>query len=293
MGNKAIIEHICRHFRMPNSFEKFVYISQVLQALSIKSASEHWRRCKPTCMGVVYWQLNDIWQGPSWSSLEYDGRWKVLQYFARNFFAPLLVSSLETAEREVEIWVTSDIGSALSLVLTVQLWNWKGRLIEQWSESFQAEPHCSKALWKRKTRDILKAESVYEEEKKRASCFLLYSLSTKEGEAQQQRKAQNVHNFAPFKCVTLHPARLTLELAKPKDKNKPAGGKTERIKDSEGKERRKELKKHRGVQKEVIHLKVTNESSEAVAPFVVLQSAQVKGHFNDNGFLLLPQQSRE
>lgn len=91
----AILEHICRQFKMPNSFENFVYVSQVLQALSIKvrslhgyvsfslslpplvhadfltntypyaiqTASEHWRRCKPTCMGVVYWQLNDIWQG--------------------------------------------------------------------------------------------------------------------------------------------------------------------------------------------------------------------------------------
>jgi beta-mannosidase len=87
----AILEHICRQFKMPNSFESFVYVSQVLQALSIKvrslhgslslslpppppvhrdfltnaiqTASEHWRRCKPTCMGVVYWQLNDIWQG--------------------------------------------------------------------------------------------------------------------------------------------------------------------------------------------------------------------------------------
>ncbi len=37
----AILEHICRQFKMPNSFENFVYVSQVLQALSIKVRSLH------------------------------------------------------------------------------------------------------------------------------------------------------------------------------------------------------------------------------------------------------------
>lgn len=28
-------------------------------------------------MGVLYWQLSDTWQGPSWSTIEFDGAWKV------------------------------------------------------------------------------------------------------------------------------------------------------------------------------------------------------------------------
>lgn len=31
-------------------------------------------------MGVLYWQLGDAWQGPSWSTIEYDGTWKVTMF---------------------------------------------------------------------------------------------------------------------------------------------------------------------------------------------------------------------
>ena len=63
-----------------------VYLSQVQQALAIKTAVDYWRSLKPHCMGSLVWQLNDIWPGPSWSSLEYSGKWKLLQYEEKKFF---------------------------------------------------------------------------------------------------------------------------------------------------------------------------------------------------------------
>ena len=43
--------------------------SQILQAVGIKYAVEHWRRHMPRCMGALYWQLNDCWPVASWSSV--------------------------------------------------------------------------------------------------------------------------------------------------------------------------------------------------------------------------------
>jgi len=49
-------------------------------------------------MGAIYWQLNDIWPVASWASLDYFGRWKALHYYAKRFFAPLMISCNETGE---------------------------------------------------------------------------------------------------------------------------------------------------------------------------------------------------
>ena len=53
-------------------------------------------------MGAVYWQVNDCWPVISWSSIDYHGRWKALHYYARRFFAPVLLSCQE------ESWMTQE-----------------------------------------------------------------------------------------------------------------------------------------------------------------------------------------
>jgi len=66
-------------------------------------------------MGVLYWQMNDIWQGPSWSSMEYDGRWRVVQYAVQRAYAPLLISAYEKnhEEQTVHVHLTSDSVAAI------------------------------------------------------------------------------------------------------------------------------------------------------------------------------------
>ncbi len=56
---------------------------------------EHFRRIRGVCMGAVYWQLNDCWPVASWASIDYTGRWKALHYYAKRFFAPVLLSCCE------------------------------------------------------------------------------------------------------------------------------------------------------------------------------------------------------
>ncbi len=88
-ANAKILHYIAENFLYPKDFESLLYVSQVLQAMAVKYGVEHWRRNRGRCMGALYWQINDNWPVASWSSIDYYGRWKALQYKAREFFSDI------------------------------------------------------------------------------------------------------------------------------------------------------------------------------------------------------------
>ncbi|XP_075550188.1 beta-mannosidase-like [Dermacentor variabilis] len=109
-----------------------ILLSQIYQAMGVKTQAEHYRRqrlavrrSQGLTMGAVYWHLNDVWQAPSWSSIDYTGEWKMLHYFAKRFYAPLLVSPYEEAGRLV-VYVLDDLyhDEPYDLLLEVKLYHY-------------------------------------------------------------------------------------------------------------------------------------------------------------------------
>ncbi|KAL0576527.1 hypothetical protein V5O48_005447 [Marasmius crinis-equi] len=97
----------------PNgTFAQWCYSTQVFQALTITSEIAWYRHGagKPEHnLGAIVWQLNDIWQGVSWSSVEYDGRWKVLHYGEVRAYADVLIHPFWTpSNQSLEVLVMSD-----------------------------------------------------------------------------------------------------------------------------------------------------------------------------------------
>lgn len=72
---------LCCNLSSPQSNEvsravKIVLVVQVMQAQCVKTQTEFYRRSQSEIidgsgrtMGALYWQLNDVWQAPSWSSI--------------------------------------------------------------------------------------------------------------------------------------------------------------------------------------------------------------------------------
>ena len=94
-ANGKIMNYMQQTYRYPSDFQTVLYASQLLQADGIRYGVEHFRRNRGRCMGAIYWQLNDCWPVASWSSIDYCGRLKALHYYAKRFFAPLMLSCEE------------------------------------------------------------------------------------------------------------------------------------------------------------------------------------------------------
>ena len=151
-GNGKIAKYMQAAYRYPENFSDFVYASQLLQADGIRYGVEHYRRNRGRCMGAIYWQLNDCWPVISWSSIDYYGRWKALHYYAKRFFAPVMLSCEEQSwmtvgadmnrqhfefEKSIHLNVTNETLKSHRILVKYAVRNAKAEILrqeEQWLE---------------------------------------------------------------------------------------------------------------------------------------------------------------
>lgn len=135
-GFQLIDDYMARDYNVPKNDEDYVYVSQLLQAKGIVMGIEAQRRAKPYNMGTLYWQLNDCWPAISWSSIDYFGNWKALQYKAKTAFENVLISSI-IKNNSVETFVINDTFSSLKGRLKLTVIDFYGK--EIWSDSKEIE----------------------------------------------------------------------------------------------------------------------------------------------------------
>ena len=67
---------------------------------------------------------NDIWQAQTWSSVEWTGQWKILHYYMRRVYAPILVSAYQEDDRLLVYVVLDVIDHEISYTLDVSAISW-------------------------------------------------------------------------------------------------------------------------------------------------------------------------
>jgi len=129
-GSAPILTMFGSLFRMPSDFEKTLYLSQVQQAAAVSAGVEFWRSLKPRCMGTLFWQLNDNWPTVSWSAVEYSGKWKMLMYQARRFYAPVLLAATAETDTRAVLAAVSDLLTDVVLDLTIEYRTFEGTVLK-------------------------------------------------------------------------------------------------------------------------------------------------------------------
>ena len=158
-GNAIIHDYMLRDYPEPKDFASFLYVSQVLQAEGIKIGTEHLRRNRPRTMGAIYWQLNDCWPVASWSSIDYYGRWKALQYYARRFFNDVLVSPHQEGGG-VAVYVVSDKTGPIDGELRLRVMTFDGTVLIEKKENVQVAALSSKIYLQLPIEESLIAKGI-------------------------------------------------------------------------------------------------------------------------------------
>lgn len=132
LGNVPILHMIDENLPMPKNnsshyWRDIIYLSQISQAMIVKTETEVYRskRIEYGTMGALYWQLNDVWIAPSWSSIEYGGKYKILQYWIKDVFAQNHVVAYINAMNKLDVYLVRDtLGSDELWSVEVNIHQW-------------------------------------------------------------------------------------------------------------------------------------------------------------------------
>ncbi|PSS05193.1 glycoside hydrolase family 2 protein [Coniella lustricola] len=148
MGEMTITAQM--YYPVPNktdpiaNFSSWIHTTQIFQADYYKSQIQFYRAGSgrpERQLGSLYWQLEDIWQAPTWAGIEYDGRWKVLHYNAKDIYQEVIVAPVwNVSSGLLEVYVVSDLWTQLSGSISLTWLDWTGGELEHSLGSSISDP---------------------------------------------------------------------------------------------------------------------------------------------------------
>lgn len=203
IGNALIKQTMGLYYKVPAKFEDLVYVGLVLQGQGMRHGIEAHRRNRPYCMGSLFWQLNDSWPVVSWSSIDYYGNWKAMQYQSQRAFAPILINAIKEGDDLCVYLISDELQDRDDVRLTVELMDFDGKSHGKWTQNGKLTANTSMLFLKKRVDEFLSKQDA-------ATSFLRFTLKAKNGAA----LADEVFYFAYPKDQKLPEARIETSVKK-------------------------------------------------------------------------------
>ncbi|KAI0733020.1 glycoside hydrolase superfamily [Fomitopsis betulina] len=146
------------------TFAQWCYSTQIFQSMNMISEIAWYRRgagLGENNLGALVWQLNDIWQAPSWAAIEYSGRWKVLNYGMASIYTPVIVYPFWTPDNEtLDIMVTNDRPYAVNGTALLTWYDWAGNELLPMVHDFEVPPLNNTVLMSMQGLDTILPEGA-------------------------------------------------------------------------------------------------------------------------------------
>lgn len=237
-------------------FRSQIYVTQLFQAEFVRSQIEfyRWGSGQPQrTMGSLYWMLNDVWAAPTWSSIDTDGRWKMLHYLSGRSYEPVIIAPYVSishgsqSPKDLTVSATSDLWDTVKGNATIDWYDWAGNLIHSGKpESIQIEPNNSTFVMSIDDMQDLPFNTTT------AVAFLSVSVSTTGG---KHYTNERVHHIQPLSSTEVMQSMVDPKLTVTYDEAS----------------------------------QLFTIQSHALAAWVWLeQPSHIQGHWKDNAFWMLP-----
>ncbi|MFT7612416.1 MAG: beta-mannosidase [Parvicellaceae bacterium] len=131
IGTNLITKHSEELFGESKGFADYIIKSQATQAEAYRIAIRAHRKNKGHCMGTMFWQFNDCWQGPSWSVLDYNKSRKLAFRVIQKYYQPM-IALIDEKNDSIKVTVISDLLTKTQFNLrlfavykdkTIPIWN--------------------------------------------------------------------------------------------------------------------------------------------------------------------------
>ncbi|KAH8890148.1 glycoside hydrolase family 2 protein [Thozetella sp. PMI_491] len=135
-GQGEMTKAVEMYYPVPNKtdslaqFASWGWSTQVFQADFYKNQIQFYRAgsgLPNRQLGSLYWQLEDIWQAPTWAGIEYEGRWKVLHNVAKDIYQPIIVAPVWDLNAGVlSVYAVSDLWTEVKGTASLGWIDWAG-----------------------------------------------------------------------------------------------------------------------------------------------------------------------
>jgi beta-mannosidase len=214
-GNSRLFRYMSDIFGAAKDLDDFVYKTQLTQARAAKSYVEYLRAHKSKNHGILFWQFNDCCAAISWSAIDYRRRLKALYYYARRFFAPLLITAVPHYDKRkhfsepdlssLSLAAVNDTPNPVTASIIAKLLNLEGNILDQTSLPAVISPHSVSTPLKLSRNFVSPPDP---------SGSLLHMALEKDGKL----LAENIFLYAPDKYINWPDPQIQFKLHR-KDEN--------------------------------------------------------------------------
>lgn len=137
VGNGMIKKQSDYLFGSVSDFNHFVYLSQLTQKETMRYALSNQRVKQKISSGSIFWQFNDCWPAPSWSSVDFYGLKKALHYELPQLYDNTTIVNTSLENEQMELYYVKDNYSLSKDTVSLKIYSSDGVMVHEYDTIYE------------------------------------------------------------------------------------------------------------------------------------------------------------